>query len=602
MKHWLIALAFLTESISAEVVTDYISNGDPSDRIDIVVMGDGFTRNEMSEFRAAAASTVEALFSEDPFSSYSFLFNAVFIDVESAESGADHPSRDEYKDTALGAAYDCLDIERLVCIDNDLATAVLNSNLAPEQQDILIVLVNDQQYGGSGGYFAVASVNGDYTEVMKHEIGHAFGDLGDEYWIEGDSAGEGLCEVYGETDYPNTSRTYERDQIPWNEGGGPPTGWIENSQTLPSQSQDDLVDTQTVGAYLGGNHCEDQYRPTDWSKMRDHSEAWGPVNSDILIGKIHSDSNIIQSYSPPNSAPISELTAQSTLSISVFPGVSVANEISWMKYLGATTSPNLPITFNETISSSLVIANSGEVSLDTFSVDVDISHTYRGDLVIKLMSPAGTSVVLHDQIGGSEDDLIGNFPESLNSSMISGGSAASSIFSALEGELLAGEWVLSVADMAAGDDGLLNSWSINFDSLVIASGSNSLDLNSVGTGTFKIKATVSDPNSSIRMSATRLAAQESVIWPIAIASELTAGTETRSSESRLLALLNTVLGITNPSEKAATSIPPISREAAREDKESDSAESVSIPFLPMFALFILSVLMALFGIRRLGAG
>ena len=338
MRRYFIALILFADCLCAEVVTSHLYNGDSSSKIDIVVMGDGFTASELTQFRAQAARTADGIFSETPFSNYSYLFNVWFIDVESNESGADHPSRDEYKDTALGAAYDCLDIERLICIDSESATTVLNANVSPDQQDILLVLVNDSQMGGSGGYFAVVSLNEDSIPIMQHEIGHSFGGLGDEYWIEGEGPGEGLCDLYGGTDYPNVSRTADRNLIPWNEGGGPPSGWITESQALPSEGFPNLPvnDPQvinTVGAFLGGNHCDDQYRPTDQSKMRYYEAPWGPVNTDLLLEKIHTNSDMIVSFAPPNVVPISELTSDSALSVAVTPGVPFEDEISWQKVM-----------------------------------------------------------------------------------------------------------------------------------------------------------------------------------------------------------------------------------------------------------------------------
>ena len=114
MRRYFIALILFADCLCAEVVTSHLYNGDSSSKIDIVVMGDGFTSSELTQFKAGAARTVDGILSEAPFSTYSYLFNVWFIDVESNESGADHPSRDEYKDTALGAAYERPDIERLL--------------------------------------------------------------------------------------------------------------------------------------------------------------------------------------------------------------------------------------------------------------------------------------------------------------------------------------------------------------------------------------------------------------------------------------------------------------------------------------------------------
>lgn len=102
--------------------------------------------------------------------------------------------------------------------------------------------------------------------------------------------------------------------------------------------------------------------------------------------------------------------------------------------------------------SRLNIANTGLlVKASALSIDVDIKHTFRGDLKITLISPRGTRVLLHNRSGGQEDNLIGNFPKTLK---------PSEDFSKLEQEPLDGEWSLEVIDNARMDVGHLQSWTL----------------------------------------------------------------------------------------------------------------------------------------------
>ena len=152
-----------------------------------------------------------------------------------------------------------------------------------------------------------------------------------------------------------------------------------------------------------------------------------------------------------------------------------------------------------------------------------------------------------------------------------------------------------MSDTAAGDDGILNSWGINFDASYLTSGSSTLDLNQIGSGFFKVKATLSDPSLSMRMSATKKAASESVVWQIAL--EDTASDDPASSdvvEITFSNMLKTVQEFLGTSSETATSKAPAAREAPEEQEEPES-----IPTLPMLGLFILSGLLGLFGIRRL---
>ena len=57
----------------------------------------------------------------------------------------------------------------------------------------------------------------------------------------------------------------------------------------------------------------------------------------------------------------------------------------------------------------------GSVTED-FNVDVEITHTYIGDLEVYLEAPnTGTEVYLHARSGGSSDNIIGNYPETHDS-------------------------------------------------------------------------------------------------------------------------------------------------------------------------------------------
>jgi subtilisin-like proprotein convertase family protein len=80
---------------------------------------------------------------------------------------------------------------------------------------------------------------------------------------------------------------------------------------------------------------------------------------------------------------------------------------------------------------------------------VDVTHSYIGDLRVELQAPTGRSVVLHGQLGGSDDDLRMTYD-----------SAPPSPLAALVGQPIQGDWVLRVADLALRDKGMLNHWSI----------------------------------------------------------------------------------------------------------------------------------------------
>ena len=119
-----------------------------------------------------------------------------------------------------------------------------------------------------------------------------------------------------------------------------------------------------------------------------------------------------------------------------------------------SVAPSLAIPDNVPagVTSTLDVVGSGGTVTSNFNVNVNITHTWIGDLVLTLRSPAGTSVILHNLSGSSADNIIGNYPQTLT--------PAQSLAS-LVGQALDGTWSLKVSDNAGQDVGVLNSWGIS---------------------------------------------------------------------------------------------------------------------------------------------
>src|SRR3954464_11584924 len=106
-----------------------------------------------------------------------------------------------------------------------------------------------------------------------------------------------------------------------------------------------------------------------------------------------------------------------------------------------TASPKAPIQDLATTTSTIHLDNTA--SVDKLKLDLDISHTYRGDLVVTLTSPSGKSAVVSNRAGGSADDIKGSFD-----------------LTQFAGEPVAGDWKLTVQDAARQDVGTLNKWGL----------------------------------------------------------------------------------------------------------------------------------------------
>ncbi|MBN2359578.1 MAG: proprotein convertase P-domain-containing protein [Deltaproteobacteria bacterium] len=118
-----------------------------------------------------------------------------------------------------------------------------------------------------------------------------------------------------------------------------------------------------------------------------------------------------------------------------------------------TSTPALAIPDNKPagVTDSLRFDEPGAVG--DVRVELDLEHTYRGDLRVSLIAPDGTEVTLHDKRGGSAEDLIGVYPIDL---------APAQSLDAFKGMPIAGEWKLKLVDTAGVDVGTLNGWRLAF--------------------------------------------------------------------------------------------------------------------------------------------
>jgi len=120
----------------------------------------------------------------------------------------------------------------------------------------------------------------------------------------------------------------------------------------------------------------------------------------------------------------------------------------------ASSAPALVIPDNNPagVSDGIVITESGPIL--GITVDIDLTHFAIGQLSVVLTSPSGTSVTLHNRTGGTADNLVGNWPESL---AVDGPGSLVDFLN----EPIQGTWTLHVTDFQLGALGTLNSWGLN---------------------------------------------------------------------------------------------------------------------------------------------
>jgi len=156
--------------------------GDPATKVDLLVMGDGYTAAERGKFEKDARQFLETLFATSPFREHRQDFNVWGLCPKAEESGISRPSSGIYRRSPLGTTYDTFDSERYVLTMENRAMRDVAS-FAP--YEFVEILVNGKTYGGGGifnQYATVAIDNAWAGYVGVHEFGHHFAALADEYY------------------------------------------------------------------------------------------------------------------------------------------------------------------------------------------------------------------------------------------------------------------------------------------------------------------------------------------------------------------------------------------------------------------------------------
>jgi hypothetical protein len=156
--------------------------GEPRRKVDIALIAEGYTPNEMEKFRRDATRLTDYLFSVEPFASRRDDFNIWAVETPSGESGTDVPNRNNWKNTAANTTFFTFGIDRYLTAPDHTRLCELACD-AP--YDLLYVVVNTGLYGGGGIYNAYALCTADHPQsnnVFVHELGHAMAGLGDEYY------------------------------------------------------------------------------------------------------------------------------------------------------------------------------------------------------------------------------------------------------------------------------------------------------------------------------------------------------------------------------------------------------------------------------------
>lgn len=202
-------------------------NGEPAAKVDLLILGDGYTTAELKKFEQDARRLAGILFATTPFKERRRDFNIWALCPPSLETGISRPSTGAYRFSPLGTTYDAFGSERYVLAFDNRRFREIASHAPYEYVEIL---ANNRTYGGGRIFNLFATVAADSAwspYLFIHEFGHHFAGLADEYYTSPVAYGPATARV--EPWEPNATALLDPGKLKWKDLVAPgtpiPTPW-----------------------------------------------------------------------------------------------------------------------------------------------------------------------------------------------------------------------------------------------------------------------------------------------------------------------------------------------------------------------------------------
>lgn len=262
---------------------DALVNGSPDTKVDIAILPEGYTAEEMDKFKSDCDHLVQVFSHNEPFASHISDFNFRGVLAPSEESGTDVPANQEWVRTILNSHFSTFYIDRYCTTRNYFSVKDVAANVPYDQ---IYILVNSTRYGGSGlfNFYSISTAGNMSSEsVIVHEFGHAFAGLADEY-VEPSNPLINLYNLNVEPWEPNITSLVNFD-----------TKWSDLVATgTPIPTPNNAQYANVVGAFEGGGYfATGMYRPQVHCMMRDYAPFCAVCNRTIeTVIAAHGDSLI----------------------------------------------------------------------------------------------------------------------------------------------------------------------------------------------------------------------------------------------------------------------------------------------------------------------
>jgi hypothetical protein len=247
-----------TERTSEYKSFDVLKSGDPNEVVDIAIIPEGYTIDEMDKFKKDCEKFAGYLFNASPYKENKTKFNIYGVEAPSKENGTDIPAQNIWKNTIVNSKFYTFDLDRYLMTSDNKTLRNLASNVPYDQ---IFILVNTSKYGGGAIYnhYSVCVSDNNYSEyIFTHEFGHGFAGLGDEYYTS-DVAYNEFYPLDVEPLDPNLTTLVSFD-----------TKWkdmLESETPIPTPSTKEYE--KTLGVFEGGGYvAKGVFRPMQDCSMK----------------------------------------------------------------------------------------------------------------------------------------------------------------------------------------------------------------------------------------------------------------------------------------------------------------------------------------------
>ena len=245
-----------------------LHNDSPEKCIDVAILAEGYTLQEMQAFYEDADIACKSIFDHEPLKSMKKRFNVVAVASPSTDSGVSVPRLNEWKHTAFSSHFSTFYSDRYLTTSRVKA---IHDALAGIPYEHIIILANTEEYGGGGiynSYTLTTAHHPMFRPVVVHEFGHSFGGLADEYFYDNDVM----------TD------TYPLDIEPWEQNISTQVDFAAKwkdmlSENTPVPTPAEVSENYPTGVYEGGGYsAKGIFRPAENCRMRTNEyPAFCPV-------------------------------------------------------------------------------------------------------------------------------------------------------------------------------------------------------------------------------------------------------------------------------------------------------------------------------------